>query len=470
LKKPDDFIGFVELNGLQCSFIFEERTLRVFPSSKDQWEDDKNDLEQFFSSFNDSAPAWIPRKDIHGVLHTGQKIMFCVWDNPGWIDGFQSYEVNWLVVYAREPVSEIAGLRIYGDEINDYFPPSKTFSAAISEDPETRLITSMSVSGDIYEQEWGECQFDGYSATVKWNAYPTVHYQTSTPFTAKSLIAVDFLSPQQLDNVWNCYYTFRRFLSYVVYRRNVMPLDVDLVKITPEGQREACGKIAVISTDPSSKEEGHKDRGDRIIKASVLGINAKHLLPFLSSNEIYFEHFCASIDGVGKYSTARAILIFAAFEREFRSLYGQDYQRSEAFLETKKTVVQKIDEIVQATSGKERKYTKGFKGAIEKMDSSLEDKICAATRDCQEIMQPFICREYHTQDFTEVIDAAKRLNGIRNDIAHGNLEFELEPVNLRDYKILEYLLYAMRLKRTVCLEPKNIQKAISDLFGLHLIH
>jgi len=42
---PDEFIGFVELEGLQCSFLFEERTLRIFPNSKDQWEIDRFDPE-----------------------------------------------------------------------------------------------------------------------------------------------------------------------------------------------------------------------------------------------------------------------------------------------------------------------------------------------------------------------------------------------------------------------------------------
>ena len=68
------------------------------------------------------------------------------------------------------------------------------------------------------------------------------------------------------------------------------------------------------------------------MNAVVLGESAKHLLPHLSSNEIYLEHLCASIDGINSYSTARVILIFAAFEREFRLLYGQDYKRSIGYL------------------------------------------------------------------------------------------------------------------------------------------
>jgi len=135
--------------------------------------------------------------------------MFFVWDNPCWINGFQSFDVIWLIVYDNKPVSEFSGMRISGKEIDGYFPASKAFRHAISRDPETRLVSSMSVSSDKCVQEWGDCQFNGYSATVSWNAYVTAHFRTAMPLTAKSQINVDFISSQSIDNVWNCYYTFR---------------------------------------------------------------------------------------------------------------------------------------------------------------------------------------------------------------------------------------------------------------------
>ena len=96
-----------------------------------------------------------------------------------------------------------------------------------------------------------------------------------------------------------------------------------------------------------------------------------------------------------------------------------------------------MDEIVQTATGKKKDYIKGIKRSIEKMDSSLGDKILAAAQDCQEIMQPFVCREYQTKDFDEIVKVATRLNALRNDIAHGDLDFNLASMRNnvgRDFK------------------------------------
>ena len=51
----------------------------------------------------------------------------------------------------------------------------------------------------------------------------------------------------------------------------------------------------------------------------------------------------------------------------------------------------------------------------------------------------------------------------RNGIAHSRLDFHFEAIHLSDIKIIEELLYAVRLK-SLRLQPTEIQKAINDLF------
>jgi len=95
---------------------------------------------------------------LYGILHTGQKITFHIWNNPSWIDGFQSFEVLWFVVYSGELVSAFSGLRIYGSEVDDYFPPSKAFRHTILKEADIRQV---SASSEIYAQEWGNVSLMG---------------------------------------------------------------------------------------------------------------------------------------------------------------------------------------------------------------------------------------------------------------------------------------------------------------------
>ena len=56
---------------------------------------------------------------------------------------------------------------------------------------------------------------------------------------------------------------------------------------------------------------------------------------------------------------------------------------------------------------------------------------------------------------------------MRNDIAHCKLDIDYVPNHINDIKIVEYLIYAIRLK-SIGLETESIQKAINALFGLNM--
>lgn len=72
---------------------------------------------------------------------------------------------------------------------------------------------------------------------------------------------------------------------------------------------------------------------------------------------------------------------------------------------------------------------------------------------------------YHL-DFEEAVRAmAFRMNVLRNDAVHANLDFDIDPIHLTDYKVIEILLYAMRL-RWLGIELKAAQQGLADLFGI----
>ena len=78
-------------------------------------------------------------------------------------------------------------------------------------------------------------------------------------------------------------------------------------------------------------------------------------------------------------------------------------------------------------------------------------------------MEPFICKKYE-KEFKKVADEiGERMGELRNGLAHSKLSFQLEAVHLHDIKIIEELIYAMRLK-TIINDYKIIQKGIANLF------
>ena len=112
---------------------------------------------------------------------------------------------------------------------------------------------------------------------------------------------------------------------------------------------------------------------------------------------------------------------------------------------------------------KSNNYIKQLRKYVENRDSSFETNIKKALLDCEKIMTPFLKKRYIGSYPEMVHNLSARTGDFRNGIAHSRLDLHFEAIHLSDIKIVEELLYAIRLKK-LGLQTSEIQKAISDLF------
>lgn len=123
-----------------------------------------------------------------------------------------------------------------------------------------------------------------------------------------------------------------------------------------------------------------------------------------------------------------------AFKREYRNLYRQEIDRTQEYIEVKKDVLECLEELKENNSGKKREYIRKFANKIKKAENDFGD----------------------------------RMNELRNDSAHGNIDLEIKPIHVSDFSILEELLYAMRLK-AMKVDVINIRRAIKSLKNYSII-
>ena len=81
-------------------------------------------------------------------------------------------------------------------------------------------------------------------------------------------------------------------------------------------------------------------------------------------------------------------------------------------------------------------------------------------------MEVFTVRKYGTspkpyEKLAEEI--SRRVGELRNNLAHDKLDWSFEAIQISDIKVVEELLYAIRLKQ-IGLERDKIQKAMKKLF------
>ena len=73
------------------------------------------------------------------------------------------------------------------------------------------------------------------------------------------------------------------------------------------------------------------------------------------------------------------------------------------------------------------------------------------------------------ESYEEAVEGiSESINKLRNGIAHSRLDMEIEPRHITDIKLIEEMLYVIRLKK-LGIEVSVIQKVINELFGVGII-
>jgi hypothetical protein len=183
----------------------------------------------------------------------------------------------------------------------------------------------------------------------------------------------------------------------------------------------------------------------------------------VKNNKLGFQHLCESIEDTLHYPSSRIIMIFAAFEREYRNVYGVDSERSQEYIDTKNEVIAMIDQYTNTLHGKKRAYSKQLRKYVLNRDSSFEFNLKKALSDCKDIMVPFVRNKYSGTYDDAINGVCERMGAVRNGIAHSRLDLRFDAIHLSDIKIVEELLYAIRLKQCD-IETEKIQKSINDIF------
>lgn len=471
MKKPERLIGFVEYEGTNYPFEFDEDTfsLRLFPPTEEIWNQDST-ISNIFSGLNTDLRKheWIGTQRLQGVTSERNNIIFEVLEHKGNQNGFYTFSVNWYFYYsAKLDPNRIDGFKVSGEEVNYFFPPQKVLKPDIkfNEGKQTLQQISVTANNELIESCGKYRAAKNTDANVTVETYATMHFNSFiNPIDAKSIFVTTFSQPVNLDVLITSYQNTLLLFMYICYRSNISLQSVDVFSFNKNEKRDYQGLLVF---KPRSEVETHKSAPDKIIKFSLLKSKTGALITSMKNGKIGFQHLCDSIEDAHHYPTSRIIMILGEFEREFRNIYGKDCDRSEDYILVKNDILALIENYRNSTRGKRRNYARQLWKYVDNRDSSFETNLKKALNDCEEIIKPFIKKRYAGEYEETITELSSRMGEVRNGIAHSRLDLHFDAVHLCDIKIVEELLYAMRLKK-LRLKTSEIQKAINDLFIEHI--
>ena len=488
--------GFIIFRDGKNPFLYTKNQLRIFPRDEEEWAKWKQEAWERMThpAIKEGSSEWIKSIQLFGENQKGQEILFEVSELFSINNGFILFEVNLYCVYSPNiHLDSIEGFYLSSADIDNYLCPNRVFHFGSSNDYQNKKEVSYgSEDIDLVTEEWGICEFKEVRAEVSLEPFVTTYFGSNTPMDVQSRLIVKFVEQADIVKAVSCIDDLRCYFHYVTCRKNIDQLRATLFWTDEKGRRRTEGKLVFINALTFPKET-HRDCKDRIIKGHYLAGVESRLIAQISSGDVFIEHIWNSIDQSNTYGMDRQVLIFTAFYREFGKIFGKDYGRNPLYVAAKEKVCKLIDDEQNWAQGKERKYLKEIGKSVSRIDNGLSQRINVAMNGCIDIITPFILLKYDIPDgeatrdqdvtrggateFTNsreqavknvLQEIADRMNAIRNDIVHGNFEVNVDPIHLTDFKMMEILLYAMRLKN-IGVETKSAQQAISDLFDARII-
>ncbi len=464
MKKPERLLGFVKYEDIDFPFEFDEATgdLNLFPPTREVLEQ-YSDISSIFEEINQPKNhRWIEFSQVKGTTSEHNKVIFCVKDRHSIYNGFICLHVVWYLYYNNQlNPDEIDGLMVGENDMNLFYPPESALTCKSIYDKEDRSFLELSVTAQ--KPKIVNCGEFEIKSNVKVEVNVVAHTTSrfsSTPIDVNSYMILRFSEHIKLEKAIELYNCIVNFLKYVTYRDNIVLSDVQLYKKTDKDP-EYCGLLVFTKKKDFEKSEKAKKK---VINYKLLKNKAASIFSLIAEEKINFRHLCKSVQDTNIYHPSRIIMILAEFEKVFKDIYGTNANRSKGYSKVKKEAISVLDKFISTKTGKQRDHANELVRFLKRLDDSYSARIKYAITNCQSIMEPFIIHNYNKKEYDDTVAAmCVRLNDLRNEIAHNNMVIEFKAVHLADIKIVEQLIYAIRLKQ-IGLNDIDCKRAINCLF------
>ena len=453
--------GLMNFDEKNCVFKLEDFNLEI-EEINDRDKVYINDLKSVFDpdkSEGSNFPNILIGKDFdHGkVIHfNSYKITKT---------GVKTYSASLssYIIFDQEE-SAFDGIKFNSEELDWFHNVKQSYSFRFS--PESGNSEIKIEPYDKTDQRFA-FSFEGQTINGNLNISRTFSQLSTMPLKLKTDLNLYFEPTEKFDFIERLSDVTLSFLKFVTYRGNIVLNKLTLLKNNKETNKYHKVGTLFIKGFNKDRTEEEKVVQNQIIDFPIIGGNVGGVFEHLAENKIYLTHIPENSKDKNRITSARFIMVTAGFEWQFRSTYKDLNEESEdKNKELKDEILAFLDEKINQYTGKKKKYFKSYKSLLVKTNMTLADKIKWALTEFNEELDLFIKPLYNWNGISDYkhSEIAERIQTQRNNIAHGNIDQDFNPIVILDLFVMEWLYYAMVLN-DVGVERSNIKLAINKLFN-----
>lgn len=364
------------------------------------------------------------------------------------------------VIICKTDLRPISRVSFLGAEINHIHPIQQAVSIDASglNEGTIKLVTNTGSKTKTREQLF---LASGKEVKSHFGICSKVSTKSEEPLLSlESALFFEFEPTNDYVFVLKLWEIATKYIRFLCYRRNVVLDKIQVYSTADDGLFEDFGELSIVGVE--KEVELLPLKKDYCIKQTYIADGEQRILQDIADNTIYIRHLPKSYESSHSYDAARFVMITAAFEWEFGRIKPDGLEKDKRRQEAEAAAYQKIDELILATSGKEKEIFKFLKKQIG--SASLEDKINKLCMELDSIIGIFGKHLYSlNKEAFSYNDIGNRLATQRNRFAHGDIDKDFIGLALLDLTFLEMTIYAMQLN-FYGINTIDIKRAINTLF------
>lgn len=465
----EDFNGYITFREEVFPFTFHKNTITILPYSLEKW----NELsgEWFYRDFDKhDNKKWLDKIILDGITDKREGVKFFVTDNPAFYNGYYSFKVEFLYVYNHkkdvDEMEDIIGIKFSGPEFNYLYD----ISGYITSDFETKDNKFHKFNLELSSKEdkkLGKFRWHSYSVSVSGGFSWRKNNDAYSPLEVNSIIRLELSSIcTDLYKIIDLVNIQKQVMFFMTYRKNITFNKIEMYNYTSDGLRKNVGNLYIF-TENSVCENDIKNL-KKIIDLQDINENFAKLYKMVIDNKIYMNHICEDMHQRNKYYPSRMLSILIAFEHTYNSFHKDKIIVNDDFEYIRKMTLDYLESEKKNFTGKKKDKIRKMINSISKLKLDYGEYLKNALLDNYLILKPFILKQYEVKNAKPVISScSKRINKIRNSMAHGILDINFKPINSRDIHIIEYLIYCMIL-REMKISDDVIMDKLKKIFNIYI--
>lgn len=378
--------------------------------------------------------------------------------------GFRNMQIRIRIQYYIELQRDetISKLSFMGDEINYIYNiaqgiESYGFSEEGTASCKTKSFEETTSSTEYFTVENKE-------VGVYFAIYRGINFQSCHPLNLYSSINLLVEANNDYDFLVHLCYIMKKFLGFLCYRNNIYFNEIALYTQESPQRYRKVGKILFM--DERKDIENEKIIKERNITYEAIKGKLGNILQDIEKEILYLRHIPDSHKDSLKIDHSKFIMITAAVEWIFKSLYPEGLRYSDKTLKAQEKVKEELDNKIIESSGEIKKQYKFLQKLVG--SGSLSQKIVQIGNDFDSLLGMIGQYLYSINNLKEEFDYAKigmRVQNQRNNFAHGNLDKEFEETAILDLIFLEKAIYLLQLS-TYGFDDETMLDQVKRLFGM----